>query len=492
MIYIDSSYLSGDAVATGFVGRSAELSLLQRRLERVTVSGTGTALAIRGRRQVGKSRLAQEFCDRAGVPYLYYTATRGESSVEAVADFFADLRESSLGQRQELIPEESPAGWPDAFRTLAALLPPSPVIIVFDELPWVAEQDSLFDGALQTAWDRLLSSKPVLLLLLGSDLHMMERLTAYDRPFFGRADNFLLGPLNPAEVGRALDVAAIDAIDAYLITGGLPGIIRAWPRGVKALEFMETECEDPASPMFGVPEAALLAELPLPDVTRRVIEAVGGETRTHAKIASEAGSRAGGVSSGTLSPILQRLVEEKRVLAVDEPLSTRPGKPQLYRVADSSLRFHLAIGRAAVQWTLRGRPSSAISLVQRRWLTWRGRAVEPVVREALERAADTIIWPDAVAVGGWWNRSFDPEVDLVGADRSPVASQVYYAGSVKWLNRPFDGRDLAELQRGAVSIPGYSPGASGLVAVSAGGVDAGVAAQLALCWGPEDVLAAYE
>jgi hypothetical protein len=28
---------------------------------------------------------------------------------------------------------------------------------------------------------------PVLLLLLGSDLHMMERLTAYDRPFFGRS-----------------------------------------------------------------------------------------------------------------------------------------------------------------------------------------------------------------------------------------------------------------------------------------------------------------
>ena len=321
---------------------------------------------------------------------------------------------------------------------------------------------------------------------------MMERLTAYDRPFFGRADNLLLGPLNPAEVGSALELAAIDAIDAHLVTGGLPGIVRAWPSGVKALEFMEVECEDPASPMFGVPEAALLAEFPMPDVTRRVIEAVGGENRTHAKIASDAGTRVGGVPSGTLSPILQRLVAEKRVLAVDEPLSTRPGKPPLYRVADSSLRFHLAMGRAALQWTLRGRPSSAVALVQRRWQTWRGRAVEPVIRQALERAADSTPWPDAVAVGGWWNRSFDPEIDIVGADRSPVATQVYYAGSVKWLNRPFDGRDLADLQKGAMSIPGYSPGMTGLVAVSAGGVATGAAAQLALCWGPEEVVAAYE
>jgi hypothetical protein len=478
-------------MATRFVGRSAELNLLQRRLERVTATGSGTALAIRGRRQVGKSRLVQEFCDRAGVPYLYYTAIKGESPVEAVADFFAELRESPLGREHDLLPEDSPTGWLDAFRALATLLPPSPVIVVFDELPWAAEQDSLFDGALQAAWDRLLANRPVLLLLLGSDLHMMERLTAYDRPFFGRADNLLLGPLNPAEVGRALNLAAIDAIDAQLVTGGLPGILRAWPSGVKALEFMEAECEDPASPLFGVPESALLAEFPLPDASRRVIEAVGGETRAHAKIASEAGTRSGGVPSGTLSPILQRLVEDKRVLAVDEPLSTHPGKPPLYRVADSSLRFHLAMGRAAVQWTLRGRPSSAVALVQRRWQTWRGRAVEPVIREALERSAGGTPWPDAVAVGGWWNRSFDPEIDLVGADRSPVAGQLYYAGSVKWLNRPFDARDLAELQKGAMSIPGYSPGTTSLVAVSAGGVATAVAAQLALCWGPEDVVAAY-
>jgi hypothetical protein len=107
-------------------------------------------------------------------------------------------------------------------------------------------------------------------------------------------------------VQESLDLAAIDAIDAYLVTGGLPGVVRAWPSGVKALEFMEVECEDPASPMFGVPEAALLAEFPLPDVTRRVIEAVGGETRAHAKIASDAGTRAGGVPSGTLSPIFAR------------------------------------------------------------------------------------------------------------------------------------------------------------------------------------------
>ena len=231
------------------------------------------------------------------------------------------------------------------------------MVIVLDELPWLAEQDELFDGALQTAWDRLLSRRPVLLLLLGSDLHMMERLTAYDRPFFGRADNLLLGPLNPAEVAAALGLEAADAIDAHLVSGGLPGILRAWPEGTTALAFTEGECDDPASPLFGVPEAALLAEFPVPDVTRRVIEAIGGGDRTFANIAAKAGSRAGMIPSGTLSPVLHRLVTEKRVLAADEPLSVRAGKPLLYRVADSNLRFYLAIGRAAQEWSRRGRPA---------------------------------------------------------------------------------------------------------------------------------------
>jgi hypothetical protein len=262
----------------GFVGRKSELALLGKRLAGVAANGAGAALVIRGRRQVGKSRLAQEFCDRAGVPYLFYTATKGASPVEAIAEFLTELSDSSVPRDRSLVPVEPTASWPDAFRVLAAVLPDSPVVVVLDELPWLAEQDEIFDGALQTAWDRLLSRRPVLLLLLGGDLHMMERLTAYDRPFYGRADNFLLGPLNPAEVGGALALNAAEAIDAYLLSGGLPGILRAWPEGVSALEFAKSECADPASPLFGVPEVALLAGFPAPDVTRRVIEAVAAAT----------------------------------------------------------------------------------------------------------------------------------------------------------------------------------------------------------------------
>ncbi|HEY2281377.1 MAG TPA: ATP-binding protein [Streptosporangiaceae bacterium] len=478
-------------MVAGFTGRAAELALLHKRIAMIAENGAGAALVVRGRRQVGKSRLAQEFCDRAGLPYLFYTATKGASPVEAVAAFLTELRDSALPRDRDLIPAEPTASWPDAFRVLASVLPDSPAVIVLDELPWLAEQDGTFDGALQTAWDRLLSKRPVLLLLLGSDLHMMERLTAYDRPFFGRADNLLLGPLNPAEVGSALRLPAADAIDAYLLSGGLPGILRAWPAGLPALEFAERECADPASPLFGVPEAALLAEFPAPDVTRRVIEAVGGGNRTHGNIAAEAGSRAGAVPSGTLTPILHRLVEDKHVLAIDEPLSVRPTKPALYRVADTSLRFYLAIGRSAHELSRRGRVTPAAELIKRRWTSWRGRAVEPTIQEALSIAAADLPWPEAAVVGGWWNRAFDPEIDLIGADRMPVASKLFYAGSIKWLDRPFGASDLTALQRGAPQVPGFDPGRTAPIGVSRAGFTDAATTSLALCWLPADVIDAF-
>jgi hypothetical protein len=344
---------------------------------------------------------------------------------------------------------------------------------------------------LQAAWDRLFSARPVLLLLLGSDLHMMERLTADDRPFYGRADNLVLGPLNPAETGRALGAA--EAIDAHLITGGLPGVIRSWPAGTPPLDFLRGECADAAAPVFSVPESALLAEFPAPDLSRRVLEAIGGGDRTHANVATAASGREGPLPSGSLSPLLRRLTAEKHVLSVDEPLSAQRGRPALYRVADSNLRLYLAFGRAAHEQVRRGRPDAAFRLVQRRWPSWRGRAVEPLIRQSLELAcvAGGTPWPDVEAVGGWWNRQFDPEIDLVGADRRPVARRVWFIGSVKWLGTPFDRHDLAELIRDGSGVPGVEAGNAGLVAVSLSGTEPDVSGQL-MAWSADDVLRAWD
>ncbi|WP_241825015.1 DUF234 domain-containing protein [Micromonospora sp. CB01531] len=85
----------------------------------------------------------------------------------------------------------------------------------------------------------------------------------------------------------------------------------------------------------------------------------------------------------------------------------------------------------------------------------RGRAVEPVVRESLRRLPADDLPGDTAVVGGYWTRTNDPEIDLVGADRAPVARQITFVGSVKWLeNRPFDAHDLGRLLMHRSRLPG--------------------------------------
>ncbi|MFV2105656.1 AAA family ATPase [Micromonospora sp. LOL_015] len=201
-----------------FVGRTRELGALAAELDRIASARDdrpGRCLLIRGRRRVGKSRLVERFVDVAQVPYLYFTAA-GAGTATELRQLVADAAESTLPGR-DLIAAANPSDWDAAFRLLAAALPDdTPSVVVLDEVPCLMDPEQQFEGILQRAWDRLLSRKPVLLVLIGSDLAMMEALNDYRRPFHQRGREMVLGPLNPADLATMLDLPPADAIDAAL------------------------------------------------------------------------------------------------------------------------------------------------------------------------------------------------------------------------------------------------------------------------------------
>ncbi|PGH48824.1 DUF234 domain-containing protein [Streptomyces sp. Ru87] len=474
-----------------FTGRAADLATLDGQLRTVTAGEGGTrgrAVIITGRRRVGKSRLMQEFCDRSGLPYTVFQATRGRNSTAEREDFTSTLAQSALAGA-DLVAGAPAPDWNQALRSLAIAVPDdAPSIAVIDEVPWLVEQDREFEGALQTVWDRYLSAKPVLLVLVGSDMSVMESLQTYGRPFFGRAAKMTVRPLHLADVQAMTGLSAAEAVDALLITGGFPELVQTWRPGLSRAEFLAEALDNPLSPLLVAGELSLLGEFPEASQSRAVLEAVGSGERSFSAIAQRAGG-ATPLASGTLSPILNTLLS-KRVVATDLPLSTRPDtKNKRYRVADPYLRFWLAFLARAIPLVERGRGDVAMRRIERSWTAWRGRAVEPVVREALLRMLPDDEWPATEAVGGWWNRQNNPEIDLIGADREPVAGGVHFVGSVKWLeNQPFGRREYDALVRDMLAVPGTSPDTP-LVAVSRSGVTDGL--PLAAHWGPDDLVRAW-
>jgi uncharacterized protein len=467
----------------GFVGREREIATLNDLFgevaNNVDSARPGRCLLIRGRRRIGKSSLVEEFLSRISAPAVFYTAA-GASAEEELAELTEAVRYSTLPDKT-VFDDAIPGNWSAALRQVASTLPDDqPSVLVIDEVPYLMDRVDAFEGILQRAWDREFSRKPVLMILIGSDLSMMESLSSYGRPFHQRGQEMVTGPLNPAEVADMLGLKSAVAFDAALVTGGLPLICAAWRPGTTFWTFLARELANPVSALLVSAERSLAAEFPDNAYARQVLTAIGSGERTFTKIARAAH----GIAHTTLSRALEILID-KRLITAELPTSLRASKERRYRLADPYLQFWLYFIQPHLPEIERMRGDVTLARIRKNWTTWRGRAIEPLLRESLARRVPDDILPSAV-IGSYWTRSNDVEIDIVGADQKPKAKRLLFLGSIKWLdNAGFDARDLAVLARHRAAV---TDELIPLVAVSRNGVTCpGVDA----AYSPEDLLSAW-
>jgi AAA+ ATPase superfamily predicted ATPase len=224
-----------------FIGRGRDLARLQRQLDVVIADGRGRLLSIRGRRQAGKSRLVTEFADRTELPQLFFTGARLAGSRAELARFALEAAGSSL-PGADVFDGTVPDSWSGALRLLASALPDGPAVIVLDEFPWLRESSPDLESALQVAWDRIFERKPVLFILIGSDISVMEALATYERPLFGRVRELVVSPF---ELGDTAQMIAVEdpavAIDAQFVTGGYPRLCAEWRGAADAMTFLRRQ-----------------------------------------------------------------------------------------------------------------------------------------------------------------------------------------------------------------------------------------------------------
>lgn len=453
---------------SSFVGREHELALLESELARVREQREGRLLVLRGRRRVGKSRLVEEFLTRSGAPAVFFSATRGRPPERERSLFLSAVRESRLPARDLIEGGVGAQSW-DGALSVAVSSPesPEPVVIVIDEFPYLVESDAEVEGAFQTAWDRLLSRMPVMLVLVGSDLSLMEALTTYGRPLYDRPTRVLrLDPLNPDATQAMTGLGPADALDAHLVLGGFPLLARSWTGATDVLSYLAEALRDPTAPVLVHGERVVAAEFPPEARARAVLRAIGAGERTFSKI---------GALSATPRQSLERalaLLIEKRVIVKESPTALRATHETRYRVADPALRFWLRFLEDGVDEVERGRTDLLMGRIRRAWPSYRGRAIEPLVREGLERLLPDARLAGARRVGAYWTRSGDVEIDLVGVDDLDRPSSIPFIGSVKWReSEPLTRRDLAALAGARPRVPGATE-ATSLVGVSRTGAAA--------------------
>lgn len=476
----------------GFIGRTRDLEVLRDEYARVRETGQGSLVLLKGRRRIGKSWLAEQFSEEVGAPTLYFLADRLRTGLQ--------LRRFADGLAASGLPSAPSAtgvtyeNWESALVAAAAgATRDRPPVIVIDEFPYAvaSEADKVVEASVNAAWERVLSRQPVMLVLIGSDFSIMEMMSTHDRPLMDRPTlTRTIRPLDVAELAGISGLSATEAIDAYHVVGGFPRLARLWRPGWTLAEFLRRQLADPDSPLVATGRRILDAEFPARIEARTVFSVIGAGERTYGKIASAAG-----IGSSNLKRSLAQLEHEKYVIRSDRPLSTATTDDPRYTIADPYLRFYVRFLDPARSDLLRERAATVITRVRRDWQGYIGNAVEPFVRDSLERMDPATLF-GASRIGSYWTRTNVPQVDLVGMDDAGPPA-VRFIGSIKWrdsdkLGRP-DTNDLLAMAVPDSAARGGVPGvtaATPMIGVSRSGFMPNHGLALALA--PDDLLAAWQ
>ncbi len=203
-----------------FVGRRAELQLLNQ----LRMKQASSLVVIRGRRRIGKSRLAHEFaCGMRHFTFSGLPPTQGVTAGDQREEFARQL------QRELKIPLPRAEDWGDLFWHLAQQAQEGSVVIVLDEISWMGSKDRTFLGKLKTAWDLYFKNNPKLILILcGSVSSWIEKNILSSTGFLGRIsldlvlDELSLHECNQFWNAQGTTVAAYDKFKILAVTGGVP------------------------------------------------------------------------------------------------------------------------------------------------------------------------------------------------------------------------------------------------------------------------------
>src|SRR3990167_2341799 len=203
-----------------FIGRDYELSKLNGLLNKKTAS----LVVIRGRRRIGKSRLVNEFAH--SLPFYTFAGLAPEPGVTA-----QDQRhEFALRlSHQTGLPEIELNDWSKIFTLLADKVKTGRVVLLFDEITWMAHDDPTFLSKLKNSWDLYFSQNPQLILVLcGSVSAWIEKNIMHRTGFIGRVSMELVIPeLSLFHCNQLLDAlgfhrSAYEKILFLSLTGCIP------------------------------------------------------------------------------------------------------------------------------------------------------------------------------------------------------------------------------------------------------------------------------
>jgi len=323
---------------TRFLGRDRELQDLTDLLRKESAS----LVILRGRRRIGKTRLAEEFSKQFSKNYIF---TGLPPSKQTTAD--SQRTEFRRQMRENKMANFEANDWGDLFSLVAQHCRTGRVLVVLDEITWMGSKDPNFLGKLKIAWDLYFKKNPRLILIIsGSNSAWIGKNILSSTGFMGRVSyNLVLTelPLNQCVKfwgARQDQISSYEKFKILGVTGGIPRYLEE--------VFPEQTAEDNIFRLCFVKSGVLFSEFDniftdlfngRHEKYREIMKCLANGPSTLEKIAHKLGR----VKGGDITDDLKDL-EETGFLSRDFTWHIQTGelsKLSQFRIQDNYVRFYL-------------------------------------------------------------------------------------------------------------------------------------------------------
>ncbi|MGA9838592.1 MAG: ATP-binding protein [Gemmatimonadaceae bacterium] len=409
----------------------------RKELDRAWGSGRPELLIAAGRRRAGKSYLLTRYLqERRG---FYYQATNVTSR-----DQLRSLSAAAATQFPQvgLDLADGFRDWETFFNFIVRMAEGGPFLLVLDEVPYLMEAVRGFGTLLQRFWDHNLPGTQVKLVLSGSYVSAMRRLTTADQPLHGRKTGTLaFSPFSYLDAAKFVPgYSARDRLVAYATFGGLPGQLALLDPAAGIAENVAAHMLNPGGRL--AEEGARLFDAFLKDagVHYSIVRAVAAGEQKWSKITSRVGK--GSASLSRPLEWLRGMDIIDRVIPATEP---PPGNPKkaMYRITDPYLAFwhrFVAPIRATGADDLREPGDLWQDFVAPYLDEYMGPVFESVCRTFVGRGQHARMPFQPVRGGEWWSDDSTEQVDVVALGRDGEV----LLGECKWGT--VDRKDVAALE----------------------------------------------
>ena len=349
----------------------------------------------------------------------------------------------------ELLRQFDAKNWDVLFQTIMQTPFQEKPIVVMDEFQYIGKSNPAFPSMFQRIWEEQLKDRPVMVILCGSLISMMESQTlSYSSPLYGRRAAQIRLKQIPFRYYHEFfpDKSPQELVEYYSVTGGVPKYIELFSESDDIYHAIQKNILNRSGYLYDEPHFLLQQEVSEIGNYFSIIRAIAAGNSKLSAISTILE-----VKSTSLTKYLKTLINldilEREVPVTEE--NPEKSKKGLYKIKDNYLRFWFAFIYPNMSFIESGNSAIVLNKIRKSMVSSHTAFVyEDVCREQMWNLNANDAWSFHFSkLGRWWDSR--NEIDIAATD--PDGSNLIL-GECKFWQEPVGSNILYALEQKAAAV----------------------------------------